>query len=377
MRNFVEIKSSSEHRTKKVSELSQFVINNDKLLSLTIVVLVIIAGVFFDWYNNKIIPSYASTSFHYTQEQNNPLSFMSNWDGPDYLSIAHSGYISPSDTNLFPLYPLIIKGVNFVIPSLLDSALLISWLCLIGAVYFYLKISKVVFNIKFNTEAVRSALFFILFPTGVFLIATYPESLFAFLALGSIYSALQNKYLAAGIFAMFATATHVTGILLLVLIGLILLEQKQKVSKVLAAVFIGSLGLVGYICFLWARFNMPFAFINSQVGQHGWLDNRLGNLLTTIDVFNLVFMILLILSMFYWWRKKKSFVVYSFLYLMIPIIGRQFGGFNRYMLLAFPVQLMLYGYLRDKKVGYLLFSVIISMAWMYFTLQYAAGYIGG
>lgn len=361
---------------RKLIDLKNTVTRHDILLSIVIAISLIAVGTFMGWYNNKVVPVNPLPLAHYSLEKSNPLSFMSDWDGPNYINIAKHGYPQVSLANFFPLYPIFIRLFKLVINSWLDSALLVAWVSLVGAVYFYLKIVKQLFNVKDSPEAVRGLVFFLLFPSAVFLIATYTESLFAFLALGAIYFALKRKYLPAGLFALFCTATHITGIFVLVLMTLILLEQKLKLSKVITAFVVGSLGLVGYMIFLWEKFRKPLAFITSQE-NHGWLKYGESRLITTIDLFNVIFIILLIISVLYWWRKRKSFSVYSFLFLLIPIIGKQFGGYNRYVLMAFPVQLMLYAYLRDKKLGYVFAIVLLAISWSYFLFQYAGGYIGG
>jgi hypothetical protein len=58
-------------------------------------------------------------------------------------------------------------------------------------------------------------------------------------------------------------------------------------------------------------------------------------------------------------------------------MGNQFGGFNRYVLVAFPLQFMAYDYLKDKYMIYSLALGGMGIIWAYFTLQYAGGYIGG
>lgn len=360
----------------QLNKLKNKIIKRDVLLAITIAFGLIVLGSFMGWYNNKIIPANQLPIAHYSLEKNNPLSFMANWDSPDYINIAKHGYTEVSISNYFPLYPITIRLVKLIINSWLDSALLIAYLSLIGAVYFFLKILKLLFNIKNNTEAIRGLVFFGLFPTAVFLIAAYTESLFAFLALGAIYFALKNKYLPAAFFALLCTATHITGIFVLILMIMILLEQKLKISKIIISFIVGSVGLLSYMFYLWDKFKKPLAFITSQE-SHGWLKYGESRLITTVDLYNVVFIILLIISTIYWWRKRKSFSIYSFLFLLIPIVGKQFGGFNRYVLMAFPIQLMLYGYLKDKRIGYLLTVVLFAISWSYFLFQYAGGYIGG
>jgi Gpi18-like mannosyltransferase len=354
------------------------VVKRDLLLAIVIGLSIIIVGVFFGWYNNKVIPINPATSARYTMEPSNPLEFMSNWDGPNYLTIARHSYQTVNNTNFFPLYPVFIRLVADVIGSYLDSALLIAWLSLIGAIYFYLKILKRVYKIDDNLEAVRGLLFFILFPTAVFFLATYTESLFAFLALGAVYYAFQKKLLAVALFTLLCTATHITGIFVLVLIILLLREEKVKLKNIAATAIVGSLGLLSYMYYLNQTFRRPLAFISSQK-QHGWLSvsSKYSSLIGSIDFFNGLFIILLILTVIYWWNKRKSFSIYSFLFLLVPIVGKQFGGFNRYVLMAFPAQLMLYSYLRNRRLAYSVILVVFAISWAYFLLQYAAGYVGG
>ncbi len=348
---------------------------NTLLLALVVAVVVIAVGAGLGYENNKIVPTNPPAFVHYRLEPGNPLSFLSNWDGPDYLSIVQHGYTDVNQTNYFPLYPLAIRVVRQVIGSLLGSALLLSWVSLVGAIYFYIKIVKRLFNVKENFEALRGALFFALFPAAVFLLATYTESLFAFFALGAIYFALGKRYLLAGALAALATATHVTGPFVLVLVFLLLLEQEEKLVKALAALAIGALGLVGYMAYLGVRFHEPLAFIASQ-RNHGWLRYGRSTVWAQLVSIDGLFVLLVLATAFYWWRKRKSFTVYSLLFAGIPLLGN-LGGFPRYSLMAFPAQLMIYDYCRNKKTAYALALVVFAVGWSYFLLQYAGGYIGG
>jgi Gpi18-like mannosyltransferase len=337
---------------------------------------VISFGVLIAKYNNQVVPINSATSAHYTLEPSNFLSYMSNWDGPDYLRIAVHGYGSISQTNFFPLYPLLIHVVNQVISSALNSALLIAWLCFAASIYFYLKLIKVLFNQSENIKVLPGLALFILFPTAMFMLGTYTESLFAALALAALYFTFKRKYLYAAIAAALATSAHVTGLLLIVLVGLIMLEQKAKLRQIFATCLAGVCGLVAYMAFLQVKFNRPFSFIGAQK-NHGWLHYGFSNLANTIGAFNILFIGLLILAAIYWWRRRRSFSVYSLLFLVIPLAGREFGGFNRYCLMAFPIPLMLYAITRKRPNLYTLILVISTISWTYFLLQYAGGYVGG
>jgi hypothetical protein len=323
-----------------------------------------------------VIPVNPAQTAHYLSELHNPLSFTANWDGPNYLRIAKFGYSSTGDTNFFPLYPLLIHIVNYIIGSPLISGLLISWASFIGAIYYYLKISKLLFDIKDNLESLRSAAFFMLFPSAVFMFVVYSEGLFAFLALGAIYHALKRKYLLSGLFLMFSTATHITGLFVMVLVAGILLEEKVELRRIVLNLIISSLGIVAYMFYLLEKFHQPIAFLTSQK-SHGWLKSGPTNLITSAEFLNVVFVVLLLISAAYWYKRRVSFSIYSLLFILIPLIGRQYGGFNRYVLMAFPLPLMFYEFLRNKKSAYAYGLVLTTIIWTYFVLQYMGGYVGG
>lgn len=348
----------------------------DLWLSVTVTISVIGAGFFLGWANNRKVPQLAYPGFHYTVEPHNPLSFMANWDAVDYISIARHGYTSLFWVNWFPLYPLTIRAVDYVSPSPLVSAFVISWVAMVGALYFFIKIVRHLFKVRDRFEPLRALIFFVLFPTAVFLIAPFSESLLACLALAAIYAALQKKWLWAAPLALLCSATHITGMFVVILVTLILLEEKVKLGRALATFAIGSLGLISYMCYLSVRYHDPLAFLHTQATYHDWTKYGFINLVTTISLANLIFIVLLVAAAVYWWGRRRSFSVYALLFLAIPLVGRQYGGFDRYTLMAFPIPWMLYVCLRDRKYLYPLATTLTGVGWTYILLRYAGGYIG-
>lgn len=345
-------------------------------MALVITLSMILIGTIIGYESNRVIPITKLAINRYTLEPNNFLKFLSNWDGAIYLNIAKNGYNQNYLVNFFPLYPLIVSMVHKVISSVLDSGLLVSWTFMLGAFYYYIRIVKDYFKLKKTDDIIKATLLLALYPTAIFFIATFSESLFAFLSLGAIYYALKNNYRLAAIMVALATITRVNGVFVLILVASILFfKHKQKLSRIIETGFIGSLGLLIYMGALYLRFKNPFEFIKTQQ-NHGWLQHNLFNQITHISTLNALFLIPVIVSVFYWWKKEKSFSIYSFLYLLIPIIGGQFGGFARYALMAFPVPLMLFDYSRNRQIAYTIIVVLFSMSWVYLMIQYSGGYIG-
>jgi Gpi18-like mannosyltransferase len=371
-------KATKAVKSFKPGDLLTLILKRDLLLAIVVALAVIFGGVFLGGENNRVVPVNSDPNARYVSiDPSAHLAFMSNWDGPDYIRIAAHGYSNKEQANFFPLYPILIRALNSVIGSPLYSALALSWLSFTGAIYFYLKVIKQLFNkVSDNQEALRGLLFFVLFPTGVFLLATYTESLFAFLSLAAIYFCLKKNYWPAALALAMATATHINGIFAVVLVALMMLEQKERLSRIAATAAVGVLGIVGYIVYLAHRFNSPLLFIKAQQ-KHGWLADGLNHSVSTIGWMNIIFIILIIASVFYWWSRRKSFAIYSLLFLSIPVIGGQFGGFNRYVLMDFPLQWMLYLKVQDSKVMYPLALSLSAVLWAYFLFQYAGGYVGG
>ena len=358
----------------KITSLWGAICQDDVWLAVFIAFVVIGIALFIGWDNNKLIPAYPNPHYHYLSS--NPLSFISNWDGPNYLKIARHGYLNYFYTSFFPLYPLLIKAVSFVFTSYLLSALFISWICFVGAIYFFIRILRTMGVLDKGKNGLKPAMFLVLFPTAVFFVATYTESLFAFISLLAIYLTLEKKYLWLPLLMMLIALCHITGVFVVLLIALMLLEQKAEVRYLVMELSGGALGILGFMAYLKYRFNNPFAFFSSQTHLHGWFLHNYLTLITKTSVLNLVLVALIIIAAVYYWKRKRSFSIYSMLFLLIPIAGKQFGGFNRYVLMAFPVQFMLYEYFNNKKSAYPYILAAMAIVWAYTVLQYAGGYIG-
>jgi mannosyltransferase PIG-V len=352
------------------------VVTRDLLLAVLVAVILSGGGIFLGRQNNGVVPVSPDQTAHYHAEPHHPLTFMANWDAPDYITISRHGYQSSSQTNFFPLYPLLIRGFNTVLASFLWSAFAVAWLGFVGAVFFYLKVVKRLYQTIDNHEALWAVLLFVLFPTGVFLFAPYTEGPLGFLALGAIYYALRKRWLPAAILTMFATAVHITGVFVLILMGLLLLEEGISRLRALAAVALGSLGLLSYMLYLQLHFHNALNFVSAQK-EHGWLQHKFAMLPTELSIINGLIILALLVAVVYWWSRRKSFAVYTLLFLCIPAVGGQLGGFNRYALMAFPVQLMLYEYCRRKPLVFAIVLVVTTILWTHYLLQYAGGYIGG
>ena len=349
---------------------------NDGLLAIVIVVIFICLTLFLGYYSNLVIPGNPDPSARYLLEPATHLDFMSEWDGPHYISIAKYGYTNNALTAFFPLYPLLIRLVMYVVRSPLISALFVSWACLVGAIYFYLKILKEIIS-KNKIEHIMGVLLFLLFPTAVFLAATYTESLYALATLGALYFGLKGKYIYAGLFTALATATHPTGVFDIALIAFLLYENKKKIWQIVSSMAIGCAGIVAYISYLWYSKGKPLDFVSAQKHNH-WLSGQyINTIINSITPIDLLLFALTIGAVIYWWNKKRSFSLYSLLYIILPLAGGNVSGYSRYALMAFPIQFMLLNKFKNSRLAYPVILIFSTVLWSYFVIHYAAGYTGG
>lgn len=148
------------------------------------------------------------------------------WDGMHYIKIAIEGYSFPLQA-FFPLYPLIIKYVNYLVPLSIAQRinLLLLPLTLVAMIKLLTKI-----NVEVTT---KSLLLFLAFPTTFFLQANYTETLFILLSTCVLYMLLNNKYLYAVFFALLLSAVKVTGIsMAIVIVCSYLYSRYDVISKV-------------------------------------------------------------------------------------------------------------------------------------------------
>ena len=174
------------------------------------------------------------------------------WDSIHYLAIAQQGYRSAASTVFFPLYPLIVRALGYVLGSYPAGGIAISVAALGVALVLLHRLAALDLGVRAADATVLLVAFA---PLSLFFSAVYTEALFLALSVGSVYAARRGRWrLACGLGAL-AAATRVTGILLVVPLALMHLRERRGVGRRLAwlaavpaglAVYLGYLGLRGY-----------------------------------------------------------------------------------------------------------------------------------
>jgi hypothetical protein len=305
----------------------------------------------------------------------NAMQAWRQWDANWYLIIAQQGYGpgAPSDGNriaaFFPLYPVLIRGLDPVLPGNgFVAAMVISAVALFGTLTVLYRLAEHEFD---SAVARRFGWYLMIFPTGFFLVAPYPLSLFLLLAVTSVYAMRVGNWWVAGLAGGLAAATRSLGLFLCVPFAIEYLRQHgYRVRRIRWDVVAGVLIPAGLAAFmlhtylavgdafafskaqtLWTRgFQLPWeSVINSvkEVNAHGLLyypPNKFG-------LGAVLFALALIgLSLVGPWRLRRdqlSMVVMSAVMVLfvtsVPVAwsGEPLMSASRHVLEAFPIFLVL------------------------------------
>jgi hypothetical protein len=347
------------------------------------------------------------------------MNIWAHWDGEHYVALAADGYLQPP-TNVspafFPLYPLLIRSFAELFGGPLSLGALSLWATLISlltlplAFYFVYRIAQAGWG---EAVARNTVVLLAFFPTTFFFNAAYTESLFLALSGGSIWALRVRKdLLLACALAAFATATRNVGLFLVVPIVYEWLkgevgregegegEEGYGWGRALACIALAPSGLVWYAAYLWLRFGNPLLFYTEQerwgreatnplstllnaLGQAGegirqlfapglWAEPSLGRIADHLeaanDAYNLLFLYLAVVLLAAGLRVLPlSLSAYALLLILPPAL---FGtpqaplmGLPRYMLVAFPVFIVLGVLLENRRLlgGWLALSAAFSL----------------
>ena len=272
------------------------------------------------------------------------------WDSGWYLDIAQHGYSSiinahgEANYGFFPLYPLLMKYLGYIVGNTYIAGLVISNICLIiSGVYLY----KLV-RTSYDTETShRSITYLFLFPTAFILSAALSESVFLLLLILSFYYAARGSYMPSGIFGFFLTLTRPVGIAALIPLAYLYLKQKKfalrKIRPDALWLILFPAALVIFCVFCYHLTGDFFAYAHAQ--QTGWgrvFGNPLAVLLTNMlskninhsfSAYYALFSIIIILIGLK--RIGLSYTLIALLLILIPL-STHVLSMPRYSAVIFP-----------------------------------------
>lgn len=300
-----------------------------------------------------------------------------NTDGLNYVRIAQWGYGHLNEA-FFPLYPLILRGIHYVIPLSFETiGVIVSTAC------FFIGLSALYGIVA--QQSIRKAKWVIVcilsFPTAFFFIAVYTESFFFLLTVLVLYFSAKKKWLLACICVGLASATRMVGICTAIFVLYELWKTKNKLRLFdMFGILVMPLGLLSYMYYLLKMFGDPLRFvhiqslyeINRSVGhfiffpQVLWRYTKILFLAVGkptivaygVSIAELVLTLGAFFLLYYGWKKKVklSYIFYSLVVLVIPTLTGTFTSMPRYILTIIPL-FIIFTYIPKNSVKYVLVSL--------------------
>jgi Mannosyltransferase (PIG-V) len=188
------------------------------------------------------------------------------WDSIHYLAIAEHGYAVAGNTPFFPLYPLLVRVLGYVLGSDPLAGVAISTVSFAVALALLHRLTELELD---RRAADATVLLVALAPLSFFFTAVYTESLFLALSLGALYAARRERWALAAAIGALAAVTRVPGALLVIPLAAMYLKEHRRAGRPLGWLLVVPGALAGYLGYLAARGFGALAPLTEQTGaQH-------------------------------------------------------------------------------------------------------------
>jgi|SRR5579884_1830178 len=305
------------------------------------------------------------------------------WDGLNYLHIAQHGYFASGLSVFFPLYPILVGSVAFVLGSYVLAGLVINLACFGVALTLLHRLTE----LELGERAADATVLLLAFaPLSFFFSAMYTESLFLALSVGAIYSARRERWGIAAILAGLAAITRVPGLLVIVPVAGLMLRSSQRSPRRLALLVLAPLALASFLAYCAAHgfgwmapltdqtgaahshlMTGPFVTIDAAVIAAG---SGIGEILSGTPVLapgvggplslgaeSVVLLLVLALACAALWacfrRLPRIYGIYSALTILVcvfsPSIAQPLRSFDRYALTIFPLWMAAGAWLSERR----------------------------
>ncbi len=329
-----------------------------------------------------------------------------NFDGVHYLGIAHYGYVGTLGLvqAFFPFFPYLILRTTYLLwPH--QEFIVVFGIFLTTLFSFLLGTMWFAFTKQFYGEkgAWVSLFILFLFPTSFFFAAVYTESLFLLLLMGAFLAARYQRWGIVTVLVMCASATRIVGIFLVPALILECWQQQrwsslptfiQKHWQTCILLLTGSIGLLGYMAFLYQQFHDPLYFFHVQNAfgagrettlvlypQTWW---RALRILLTARPFDLKYYTYVmeflagtlgIIGVLLSFRVTRvSYAFFSLCAFLLPTLTGTFSSLPRYLLPCISIFLLLTHALHRRKFALIVYLLLSTFFFFINVVLFLQGY---
>jgi hypothetical protein len=318
------------------------------------------------------------------------VDIWSRWDAKWYLSIIEEGYHAPAaltqqinNTAFYPFYPYLIKALSFLIPSawLSRSVYLVIGILLSNLAFLLASVLLYRFVMTWTSDETRARHtleYLFAFPTSFIFSCFYTESTYFLLSIGSVIAASKHKWLIASLLGSCLAVTRPQGFLILIpLLWYVMAAFQWKVKAL--RLNIAWFGLIPAIVALhfWRLYFITGNFWAPILSMAAW--GRGGSLLQDIqqmlvvpnaDVFKIEALIWLMFFIITLWGVKRlpspGLSIYTLAMLLMPVSTGSVTSVARYLLVIFPLFILLSDLIKSPFLRKLVLSISFSIQVMYF-----------
>ncbi|MBQ9832189.1 MAG: hypothetical protein IJO48_00500 [Clostridia bacterium] len=330
-------------------------------------------------------------------------------DSNSYIGIAENWYTNDITLDrykhivFFPMYPLLVKLVSFVVGDTFASAIIVSNVCAGFAGVFMYQLALVDMPKK---DALRVTKYLFLLPAACFFGTHMSESLFLMLCVLCVLFVRKKNFILACIVGAFASFTRSPGVLLLVPIFIEFVAEQCRIwregDKQLFwkkfwqrgfSMLIVPVGIVAYLVINYTVWGDPFYFMEIQKSNwsqsFGWIFNTASylvsylqsyfeqgrmNLVMGLSIPNVVCIFGSLAIMLATIKKQRpSYTIYFLVYFFIVIGVQWLLSAPRYLSVAFPLAFAL-GLLTKNKIIDIIVTIICILFMLWYAIMLALGY---
>lgn len=302
------------------------------------------------------------------------------FDARWYVDVAQHGYHygtpENSNTNFFPLYPLLIRAVQpLTAGSAWAAGLLVANACFLASLVLLWKWAK----LRWPEEvAFRALMLVAVFPFAFFFATPYAEPLFLMLAVAAFLFAEEDRWGWAVAAAALCVLSRPVGAA--VVAGLVVMALQQRSPRRAAASAAALTPLALFAAYLWFQVGHPLAFTvaHSQgwVPPHGGLLHTIqSQFATSLSPWDRVDAAVTVLfagsTVLVWKRLGPGYAAFVAVGLALPLI-HGLVCMERYVIVLFPVMAS-WATVRQGFLQRTIFAVS-ALGLVLATTMFAAGY---
>jgi len=301
------------------------------------------------------------------------LGIWERFDTIWFLHIARHGYDLPMGVIFYPLYPAAIRGVSALLPPV-AAALAISTTAAFFLFWGLLRLARG----ATETIRMRTLLLYCVWPTSFVLFAGYSDSLTIALVVWAVVFGREERWALATLCGMLAGAARPTGVLVFIPLAILALRSRQLRS---AIVCLTPLGWFGY--WAWLRLSGRDSVVEAYRLYQGmtmvppWtgLMEAVRLIVTQRDGLLAIKLAMVLGAAVITLRRRSNLRIEDRAFALVALLqmlmytGRPLLGAPRYMLLVYPVFLVLGAYAerwnRKQLVFYIVAPGILNLIWLW------------